>query len=129
MALGFSAATAAAILNALCRSEAWTEPAAVYVKLHTGDPGAAGTANAAGETDRIEATFGSAATTGAISNTAALTWPAVSTSEDYSHFSAWDASSGGNFLFSGTLTAAAISAGSDFTIPIGDLDVTLSTAA
>lgn len=129
MALGASATVAAAILNALCRNTAWTQPAAVHIKLHIGDPGAAGTANAAGETDRVQATFGSAATTGAIANTAALTWTAVSTSEDYSHFSAWDAGTGGNFLFSGTLTAAAISAGSDFTIPIGDLDVTLSTAA
>jgi len=129
MATGFSAATAAAILNALCRSTAWTEPDAIYVKLHIGDPGAAGTSNAAGETDRVAATFGSAATTGAISNTAVLTWTSVSTAEDYSHFSAWDASTGGNFLFSGTLTAAAIASGSDFTVPIGDLDVTLSTAA
>jgi hypothetical protein len=129
MALGCSAAIAAAILNALCRSDTWTDPVAVYLKLHVGDPSAGGAANPAGETDRVQAVFGVAATTGVISNTAALTWIAVSTSEDYSHFSAWDARTGGNFLFSGTLTAAAISAGSDFTIPIGDLDVTLSTAA
>lgn len=129
MATGFSAATAAAILNALCRNTSWTQPAALYVQLHIGDPGAAGTSNVAGETDRVAATFGSAATTGAISNTAALTWTAVSNSEDYSHFSVWSASTSGTFYFSGPLTAAAISSGSDFTIPIGDLDVTLSTAA
>ncbi len=129
MATGFSAATAAAIFNALCRNTAWSQPAAVWIQLHTGDPGAAGTTSVATEADRVQATFGDAATTGAISNTAALTWTGVAASEDYSHYSAWDASSGGNFLFSGTLTAAAISAGSDFTIAIGDLDLTLSTAA
>lgn len=129
MAVGLAAATANAILNALCRSTAWTEPAAVWVKLHVGDPGAAGTSNAATETDRIEATFGTNASGGAISNTAALTWPAVAGSEDYTHFSAWDASTSGNFLFSGTITANAVTTGDDFTIPIGDLDVSLGVAS
>lgn len=129
MATGFAPATANAILNALCRNTAWTQPAAVYVKLHIGDPGAAATANAAVETDRVQATFGTAASGGAISNTAALTWTAVAGSEDYTHFSAWDASTAGNFLFSGTITANAVTTGDDFTIPVGDLDVTLGVAS
>lgn len=129
MAVGFAAATANSILDALCRSVAWTEPDAVWVQLHVGDPGAAGTANAATETDRIQATFGSAASGGAISNTAALTWPSVAGSEDYTHFSAWTASTSGTFLFSGTITANAVTTGDDFTIPIGDLDVSLSIAS
>ncbi len=129
MAVGLAAATANAILNALCRSTAWTEPNEVWVKLHTGDPGAAGTSNAATETDRIQATFGTNASSGAISNTAALTWTAVAGSEDFTHFSAWDASTSGNFLFSGTITANAVTTGDDFEIPIGDLDVQLSIAS
>ena len=129
MAEGLSSATANAILNALCRSTAWTEPDAVYVQLHTGAPGAAGTSNVATESDRVQATFGSNASSGTISNTAALTWTGVAGSEDYTHFSAWDASTSGNFLFSGTITANAVSAGDMFEIPVGDLDVSLQIAS
>lgn len=129
MALGLSATVANAILNALCRSTAWSEPDAVWLQLHTADPGAAGTSNAATETDRIQATFGTNAASGAISNTAALEWTGVAGTEDYTHFSAWSASTAGTFLFSGTITANAVTAGDTFTIPIGDLDVTLNIAA
>jgi phage gp29-like protein len=129
MATGFIAATAAAILNGICKSTTWTEPAAFYIKLHIGDPGAAATANAATETTRKAVTFGDAATTGVIANTVAVTWTAVAASEDYSHYSVWDAETDGNAILTGTLTAAAISAGSDFTIAVGDIDLTLSTAA
>lgn len=129
MAVGLSSTVANAILNALCRSTAWTEPDAVWIKLHIGDPGSAGTSNPATETDRIQATFGTNASGGAISNTAVLTWTAVAASEDYTHYSAWDASTSGNFLFSGTMTANAVTANDDFEIPIGDLDVTLTPVA
>lgn len=129
MATGLAAATANAILDALCRSVAWTEPNALYVKLHVGDPGAAGTANPAVETDRVLATFGTGASGGAISNTAALTWTAVAGAEDYTHFSVWDSPTTGNFQFSGTVGANAVAIGDDFVIPIGDLDVQLSVAA
>jgi uncharacterized membrane protein YgdD (TMEM256/DUF423 family) len=129
MALGLAAGTANAILDALCRSVAWTEPDEVWIKLHVGDPGAAGTSNAATETTRKQATFGTGASGGAIANTAALTWTNVAGTEDYTHFSAWTASSSGTFLFSGTVTANAVVTADTFTIPIGDLDVTLGVAA
>ncbi len=129
MAEGLSSTVANNILNALCRSTAWTEPDAVYVQLHTAAPGAAGTTAVANETDRVQATFGTNASGGTISNTAALTWTGVSGSEDYAYFTAWDASTSGNFLFSGAVTANAVTAGDDFTIPIGDLDVSLQIAS
>jgi hypothetical protein len=106
MAVGLAPAVANAVLNALCRNVAWTQPAAFYVKLHTGDPGAAGTANAAGNTTRLAATF-SAASAGAITTSADLAWTNVSTAETYTHISFWDASSGGTFLGSAALTAIA----------------------
>lgn len=129
MAVGLAEATANAILNALCKSAAWTEPEAVWVQLHTGDPGAAGTSNAATETTRKQATFGTDADGGATSNTAALEWTDVAGSETYTHYSAWDASTSGNFLFSGTVTANAVTAGDTFRIAVGDLDVSLTTAS
>lgn len=99
--------------------------AAVYVKLHTGDPGEAGTSNAATETDRVQATFGAAAS-GAVANDADIEWTNVAANETISHISLWDNSTAGNCLWTGALTASkTLNAGDNFTIPTGDLDVTL----
>ena len=121
MAVGLSSAAANALLDSLGSSYTW-------IKLHTGDPGAAGTSNPAGNTTRMQVTWGSAS--GAVkSNTNALTWTGVSTSEDYTHFSCWSASSAGNFGFSGTITANAVTSGDNFTIAVGDLDTSLAVAS
>lgn len=129
MAVGLAVGVANSWLDGLCRSVTWTEPAAFFVKLHTGDPGAAGANNAAGETDRIEATF-SAASGGAITNSADVAWTAVSTGETYSHVSFWSASAAGTFLGSDALnTPKAVDAGDDFTIPAGDLDLSITAIA
>lgn len=129
MATGLAAATANSWLDALCRSVTYTEPAAFYVKLHTGDPGAAGANNAAGETTRQAVTF-SAASGGAITNSAAVTWTSVSTSETYSHVSFWDASTAGTFLGSdGLAVSRAVTAGDTFEIAIGDLDLSITAIA
>jgi hypothetical protein len=60
---------------------------------------------------------------GAISNDVAIEWTSVPASETYSHFSLWTAATGGNFLFSGTITANPVTTGDTFTIAIGDLDL------
>lgn len=105
---------------------AFTAPSGVYVKLHTGTPGEAGTTNAATETTRKVFTCG-AASGGTTSNAADITWTSVSTTETYSHISIWDASSAGNCLFVGALTASkSVTAGDNFTIPAGDLDITFA---
>ena len=129
MAVGFAPATANSLLDALARAVNYTAPTAVWVKLHIGDPGSAGTANAATETTRKQGTFGTGAAGGAISNTAALTWTAVAGSEDYTHYSVWTASTAGTFLWSGTVTANPVTAADDFTIAIGDLDLSFAVAA
>ena len=129
MAVGIAAAVANAFLDALCRSVAWTEPAAFYVKLHLGDPGAAGASNAAANTTRQAVTF-SAAASGAITNSAAVTWASVPNTETYSHISFWDASSAGNFLGSDALDVSrSVTAGDTFEIAIGDLDLSLGAVA
>lgn len=129
MATGLASAIANSILDALCRSVTWTEPVAFYVKLHIGDPGAAGTSNAAGETTRKAATF-SAASAGAITNSAALTWTNVSTTETVSHVSFWDDPSAGTFLGSDALNVArSLTAGDTFEIAIGDLDLSITAIA
>lgn len=122
----FSDLVANSFLDAVARNTSYAE-AAVWVKLHLGDPGAAGTANPAAETTRQQATFGSAATGRAISNTAAIEWTNVSTTETYTHVSLWDASTAGNFLGRDDLSsAAAVTAGDTFRIPVGDLDLTIT---
>jgi hypothetical protein len=111
------------MLDAFARNVSYAN-AAVWVKLHIGDPGAAGTTNAAANTTRQQATFGSAAATGAISNTVAVEWTSVPNTETYSHVSLWTASSAGTFLGSDDLSSpAAMTAGDTFRIAVGELDI------
>jgi hypothetical protein len=113
-------------LDAFARDVAY-QNSAVYVKLHIGDPGAAGTSNPAANTTRQQGTFGTPASGAAISNTAAIEWTSVPNAETYSHVSLWTASSGGTFLGSDDLSStAAVSVGDTFRIPIGDLDLTIT---
>lgn len=120
-------ASANQMLDALVGRTTYTANAAFYVKLHLGDPGSAGTSNAAVETTRQAVTFGSAASARAISNTAAVEWTNVSTSETYTWVSFWTASSAGTFLGRDDLSSsAAVTAGDTFRIPIGDLDITVT---
>ena len=121
MATGLGSAGANTALDALVAAYPW-------IKLHTGDPGAAGTSNAATETTRKQAAW-SASSGGATSNSGVLTWSGVAGSEDYTHFTAWTASSGGSFGFSGTITANPVTAGDTLTIAAGDLDVSLTLAS
>lgn len=130
MAVGLASAQAAGILDALGNATNYTAPTAFWLQLHTADPGAAGTTAIAGNATRHQVSFG-AASGGTISNDAAVTWTTgeVDTSEDYTHWTAWTASSAGTFICSGTMTANAVTVGDEFTIPIGDLDLTLTVAA
>ena len=88
----------------------------VYLKLHTGDPGEAGTSNAATEATRKVVSF-SAASSGSMTSSGTVEWTNVSTTETYSHWSLWDASTSGNCLWTGGLaTSAAVTAGDTFQI-------------
>jgi hypothetical protein len=130
MAVGLAPAEAAKVLDAYFNQTNLTAPTAIWMKLHVGDPGSAGTANAATETTRkdVTAVF-AAASSGTVTSNVAVTWTAVAGSEDYTHFSIWTASVAGTFLWSGTITANAVTAGDTFTFASGDIDATLSTAA
>ncbi len=95
---------------------AYTVPSGLYVKLHTGDAGEDGSSNAATEATRKEVTFGTAAS-GSMSatGTPVAEWTSVSTTETYTHFSIWDASTSGNCLGAGALSSsAAMTAGDTF---------------
>lgn len=130
MATGLGSSTAQGILNELCNAGSWTIPTSFWVKLHLGDPGAAGTSNAASNTTRQSAAFASAAAAGTITTTADITWTSVSATESYSHVSFWDASTGGVFLASDNLEVTrGLTAGDNFTIATGDIDISLGAVA
>ena len=107
MTVGLHAANLANSWLNLLRNTAFSAKANVYVKLHTGDPGSAGTSNASSVTDRPEVTF-SAASAGSMSSSNTPSWSnwAGTNGEVVSHISVWDASTAGNFLFSVALTAS-----------------------
>ena len=129
MAIGIAAATYNAWLDALCRSVAYSDPPSFNVKLHIGDPGAAGTSNPAGNTVRKAATF-SAASGGAITTSADLAWTSVSTTETYTHVSFWSDIAAGTFLGSDALESPrSVTVGQNFTIAAGDLDISLAPVA
>lgn len=111
-------------LDAWAGRTAYTLNAAFCAKLHIGDPGSAGTANAAGETTRKAITFGSAAAAGAISNTAAFEWLNTSTSETLTWMSFWTATTAGVFLGRDDHTSVVMVAGDDANVAIGALDLT-----
>jgi len=100
----------------------------VWIKLHIGAPGSAGTANAAANTTRKQVTWGTPSG-GVMSNTDAPSWTTVAAVEDYTHFSAWTASTNGTFGFSGTVTANAVAVGDDFTAAIAALTATVTLAS
>lgn len=121
MTVGFSTAAANTHLDNQGTTYSW-------VKLHVGDPGAAGTSNVATETTRKQVTWGSASNASK-SNSADLVWTSVAGSEDFTHFSLWTASSAGSFGGSGVITANAVTAADTFTIPSGSLTLGLSVAS
>lgn len=99
MTIGFSATGLNGALDTLFGT--------TYVKLHTGDPGAAGaTAAAAGDTTRKAATMASASGGSKSMTGTAGPWTNGGTTENISHISAWSAATAGTFNASVALTAS-----------------------
>lgn len=101
MAVGF----AASVINGWLDGTFAT--ATCWVKLHTGDPGAAGaTAAAAGDTTRKQATMAAASGGSKAMTGTAGPWTNGGTSETLSHISLWSASSAGTFNASAALSSS-----------------------
>ena len=127
MAEGLSAYLSNSWLDALGNNTSFVV-AQVYVKLHVGAPGALGTANPAIETTRKAVSFG-AASAGVLTSNDAITWTNIAGSQDANHFTCWDNLTAGNFLFSGTITGNAYTAGDTYTISSGNLSASLTVAS
>lgn len=104
MTAGLSAVNYANKALDVLRNTAFAAIANVYVQLHTGDPGASGTANVSAVTGRQAVTF-NAASGGSMSKSNTPSF-SMTTSETITHVSLWDASSAGNFLQSAALSAS-----------------------
>lgn len=104
-------------------------PATLYLKAHIGNPGADAANNAAAHTTRQSFTR-TTSTVGANSNAADIEFTALAANETWSHWSAWDAASGGNPWFVGTVKQSgvasplAVTAGGTARVVAGDLDFT-----
>jgi hypothetical protein len=103
-----------------------------YAKLHTNDPGAAGTANAATNTTRVQIDWDTPDTSVpgivTMTHTDQLDWSAVPASETYRYVTYWSASSGGDYGGNGPITPSSVGVGEDWYLPAGALDVTQPTA-
>jgi hypothetical protein len=114
-----------ALMDAVCNSIAYDNNGGMFVKLHTGDPGEDGTANAATETTRKQLT-NAASSGGVFTSVNDLVWTSIAGSQTVTHISIWDNSTAGNCLGSGTITLNPYTAGDTVTIATGQLTFSLS---
>jgi hypothetical protein len=139
LTVGLSAANLAdAWLNTLRGGGAgttFTAPAAVYVQLHTGIPGAAGTTSVSSVTTRSAITFAAAAANGTVEQIASSNTPSWATwagtnGEVVTHVSLWSASSAGTFYCSIALTASkTMGTGDTLNLTSGGTIISLSPIA
>ncbi|WP_301121027.1 phage tail fiber protein [Mycolicibacterium fortuitum] len=104
MSVGITPYLANKLLDHVFRNVAYTPPAIVYFRPHTGDPGASGTLSGSANATRYAMTF-SAAASGQIALT---NFPehTLNATETITHGSIWDAASGGNCLITGQATVS-----------------------
>jgi hypothetical protein len=118
-----------ALINATLRNTSYTSPSVVYVGLFTSDPtdAGSGTEVSGGSYARKAATFG-APSNGASTISSAIEFDQATGSwGTVTHFGIYDASTSGNLLYHGALTASkAIDTGDVFKFATSALTVTLA---
>lgn len=96
-----------------------------YVSLHTADPGETGDSECVGGSYARQSGSFAAASAGATTTDAQISY-ATMPACTITHVGVWDASTSGNFLWGGALTASkTVNSGDTVQIANGDLDVTL----
>ena len=118
-----------ALINATLRNTTYTSPSTVYAALFTSDPTDAGTGTevSGGSYTRKAMTFG-APSNGASTNSAAVEFDQATASwGTVTHFGIYDASTSGNLLYHGALTASkVIDTGDVFKFATSSVTVTLA---
>lgn len=125
--VGFGNYLETALLDHVFGGTTYTQPANIYVSLHTADPDedGSGAEVTGGSYVRKAATF-AAASAGSKSTNATLTWTSMPAAT-VTHIGLWDASTAGNFLGGGALAASkTVGSGDTFEITSGNLTVTLT---
>jgi hypothetical protein len=121
------------IINHVLRNTPYTTPGtSIYVGLFTSDPSDAGTGTEVSGTSyaRVQVTAWDSPASRATANTSAITFAQAGSSwGTVTHIGIFDASSAGNLLFYGALTASkAVGSGVTFFIAAGDIDIALDGA-
>lgn len=132
MADGASSTVVDAFLAAILNATAPTTYGPVFIQLHVGAPGAAGTSNIAGNATRVTAGSNpgfTQAAFGDFTNLNNIPWTSVPSTETYTHVSIWSLATLGVFLASGSITANAVVIGDNFAIPVGDMAVVMPVAS
>jgi hypothetical protein len=134
------------LIDHIFRARAFIAPAAMYVSLHTADPGETGvTGEVSGNsytraqlnpssanwksTNGLTTATDSSGTGGVTSNASVLTWPTPTSSGwgTVTHFAIWDAVNNGNCLFYGALSVPkTINSGDAVTAAVDAVTVTLA---
>ncbi len=117
-----------ALLDATLRNTSYSSPATVYLALYTSNPGDDNSGTECSGTGYVRRSCAFSRTNAVASNTSAVEFPTAGGSwGTITHFGVLDASSSGNLLYHGALTASkAIATGDIFRVPAGDLDITLA---
>lgn len=102
--------TAATPLNSLIDS---LLAAGTYVQWHTGDPGAAGTANVSAVTTRQAVTFASASGGSKAATGSPVASGSMTSTETITHISFWSAATSGTFKCSAALSSGVAVASGD----------------
>ena len=117
------------VLDYVLRDQADWAPAAVYLALHTADPtdAASGAEVSGGSYARQSLSFNAAhATAGTITNSSAETFASMPAAT-VTHIGIWDASTSGNLLFHGAVTASkTVTSGDSITVAADAITVTLA---
>lgn len=110
--------------------------ASAWIQFHTGDPGAAGSANTtASVAGRKQITLEAVNTSGTNRrrrNSVLIRWDAgdVTGSATLSHYSVWSASTAGTFLISGSLSSSvSVSSGTPIEIAVNQLEFAIGPVA
>jgi len=114
------------VIDHMFRNQAYTSPSAVYVSLHTADPGLTGANEVSGGCYARQSLTLDAATGKASSNTVAVEFTSMPAT-NVLYGGVWDQGGvAGNFYASGSLSASKIvNEGDTFQFPIGNFTITM----
>jgi len=112
------------ILDAVCNNGSFAV-AQPWVSLHDGDPGETGANEITGGSYGRQSASFAAASGGSCASDATLDFTTMPSVPSLTHVGMWDASTAGNFLVGGSLTAAkTVNAGDTFRLASGNLVIT-----